>query len=740
MHLYERSRLMPGRQAHIWALMHSPAAVKHVALESLSWVLGNMKDGDPYNKVCTILGRRAEYVLWLTHPAMQGAHLKGLKLVGNNDLGMDLMRKRLNDAGFKKAASFKKLARVERAALGAFFIEAIAMATQMVEINVGRIRCRRYRIVNFTPTYWGFLKQWRDTGVLFRPLYLPMIQPPKPWTGYDDGGYLTIRTGLSTVDWSRWPEVSKRMLPCVLGSLNYLQSQAFRLDQGQLEVLATAWERGHAIGTLPARERMAEPVDQEFKEKGLGPSAYWKAVWKWKADKRIDSARSSVVNALITQQRLAQEPTDTLHWVWHMDHRGRFYGRGAQLNPQGPDHFRSLIQFQERSPMKGNERAFAWSLGDALGASANWDERVRYLEMMAPVLARVGSNPWDATGYWAAAKKPWRLLQLCRDWYQYAEDPGYCTGTIHWLDQTCSGWGHVACLTGDGTLAKFTNITGNSPADLYAGMGLLVRARIARLLQEGEAPERTLQCLEWWHNHQIPRSLWKACLMPVIYGRSFLALSDEIKLYLRQEIEDFLTDQGIRVLDLALALAKVINDVVKEALPHVRDLSQWLTKLSNMQIDAGLRPYWFTPNGMAIESYASQTFVDSIELNLARRRVKVSLADNDKCKIDKRRTARKLVPDYIHSFDAAFLQRFAAHWATYQHPLVTVHDCFGTTLEHVGTLQKELCDQWHRFYSVDHLTRHQGMVAALLDRAVPDPPMTGTLDRSKVGENPYLFS
>ena len=57
-----------------------------------------------------------------------------------------------------------------------------------------------------------------------------------------------------------------------------------------------------------------------------------------------------------------------------MDHRGRLYSKGAQLNPQGPDHFRSLVQFQERSPIKGHEKAFAWSLGEAAFAVEAHDQ------------------------------------------------------------------------------------------------------------------------------------------------------------------------------------------------------------------------------------------------------------------------------------------------------------------------------------------------------------------------------
>jgi DNA-directed RNA polymerase len=97
------------------------------------------------------------------------------------------------------------------------------------------------------------------------------------------------------------------------------------------------------------------------------------------------------------------------------------------------------------------------------------------------------------------------------------------------------------------------------------------------------------------------------------------------------------------------------------------------------------------------------------------------------------------VPDFVHSHDAAFMQRFVAHWKTYQRPISTVHDCFGTTLGSVETMRKELNDQWARFYSVDYLARHKAMVETLVQEPVPEPPMLNTLERSRLGENPFLF-
>ena len=736
--IWERSKSTPGRQSHIWGLMHSAAAVDHVALESLVHILGSVGNETTLNSLGAQLGKRAEMVLFLTHPSWgQSKHLKGLKLASGGSLDMTEMLNRLKDKGFRKAEAYRKLEHVERVALGALFIEIVAESTKLIEIYVQSKNHRKKRMVRYTDLYWQFLGSWKQGLKIFRPLRLPMICPPRPWEKFTGGGFLTLGGYLSTVDWARWPEVSKHLNPCTLESINYLQSVPHVWDHSIVEFALELWDRGHEVGGLPKRDRMKRPEDAEFREKGLGPSAYWLAVWEWKADRRKDGARAAFIHAAIGYGRL--KLANQIHWVWSMDHRGRLYQRGAQLVTQGGDHYRSMFKFQEQSPVKGHERTLGIAIARAFGKKGIDKGLADYFDMMQEVYRRVGDDPYEHLAIIKEAKEPFRFVQLCRDWAGYCDDPGYTSGTIHWMDQTCSGWGHVACLTEDGVLAQYTNVTGAQPVDLYMGVGKLVEARIKWRLRKEELEEKERACLDWWHQHEIPRSLWKSVLMPVIYGRSYLSLLEVTQLYCRDTLNNFLNEDGIRIYDLARVFATALNDVVNEALPNIKDLSKWLSLVAGKQIDAGLRPYWFTPNGLAVESYASQTVLDTIELNLAGRRMSTSIRQPDGNKLDKRKTARKLIPDFIHSMDGAFLQRFVAHWKCYGHPINTVHDCFGTTLQHSETLRAELNDQWARFYSIDYLELHRQMVMEVLKTDIPEPPKRGTLDRKRIGENPYLF-
>ena len=98
---------------------------------------------------------------------------------------------------------------------------------------------------------------------------------------------------------------------------------------------------------------------------------------------------------------------------------------------------------KEMSLMKGNEAAFAWSLGEAYGVEPNEKTRMDFLHEERGGLYAAGSDPLGQLEFIDRAKEPFRFAQLCMDWACFQDNPWYKTGTIHWLDQTCSGWGHV---------------------------------------------------------------------------------------------------------------------------------------------------------------------------------------------------------------------------------------------------------------------------------------------------------
>ena len=740
--LYQKSKNGPMAFGAIWALMEDDKAVMQVAAESLIYILNFNVHGAKRNTLAATVGKRAEFVLWLNHPQWKGSrHLKGLRLANGRTLDMSLIRKRLIDKGFKKAAAYQPLSKQDRLKLGTLFVELVAQTTGLLTIAPEKVNAKGHiaLVCRMTPGYWEFLRNWKQNLLLLRPAYMPMLVPPSDYTTHDDGGFITHGTTCSTVPWERWDSQMRDAHPCVLGSINYLQSIPFRFNHEQIALQREVWDLGHEIGGLPCRERMEQPVDQWFKEQGLGPTAYWTAYWKWKADGRKTAQRTQFIHGLISYERL--KDAEKLYWVWFQDNRGRCYQRGAQLNYLGGDVARSQILFDRAAPMKGNMGAFLWALGDAWGLPKNSSVRQKWAAENGQLLTRAGIAPLDCLGWWEQAKEPWRFIALARELTNYAQDNDYKTRMVFQLDQTCSGYGHVACLLRDGDLAFWTNVIGDEAMDLYGETKEIVDMEVLPQMYQdalNNNDEKMIKLLEWWGEEEISRSLMKLCVMPVIYGRSYRSMVQVLEEYCRDRVCNFLTPDGLKIVELAMVAARAIDTAVKKQLPGVDALHRWLRTAAKACLDSGMAPYWQTPNGLTVLSYSRETSEHKMFLELSGRAIRVACAVDDG-PFSPKKSFSRLTADYVHSMDAAFLQRFIWHWKSYDYPIVTVHDCIGTSLDKVILLNEELCDQFSRFYSDDHLAATKARIEKKTGRTLPKIPCADTLELSSIGENCHLF-
>ena len=115
-------------------------------------------------------------------------------------------------------------------------------------------------------------------------------------------------------------QLSKYMHRCVLGAINQ-QKQPMVLDHVQAELLRKCWELGHEMGSLPSRIEKVAKHNNKDRDK-----AFYQQLWKTKADRRKDGARSAVVSSIVSYERL--KDADRLFYAWTMDARGRLYANG----------------------------------------------------------------------------------------------------------------------------------------------------------------------------------------------------------------------------------------------------------------------------------------------------------------------------------------------------------------------------------------------------------------------------
>lgn len=736
---WRAGRRRPTQFGAILGTIGDVSVVRKIAVEAACFLSSLTMPSSNYKAACGAIGKRAEYVIWLNHPAWKDSyHRRSLGMLMNGDLGCDQVMKRLKAKGMWFSGLYEPMTIPERIILGNFYLEMFLQTSGLLECYM---ECdhsgRRAKRIGFTKAYYEFQDRWKQAVTTNRPTYMPMLTLPRPWIDKCTGGYYTIHTELTPIDYTVSDKYVKED-SLVLQVANLLQSTPMQIDSRQVELIRAAWDLNHPIDSLP--NRIGEEVKSaaEYRRMGIYGQDKWRMIYRAKAEERKIAARTKTWNSFKIHEILKDK--EQLFFPAHFDYRWRFYYRGSHFNPQGPNHTRSALLLARRSPVKGHEREFAWSLGEGIGLAPDGDVRLDYLRRNSEVIRRVGLDPLDTMAVWTGVKDPWKVVQLARDWAGYLADPGYTSGTIHWRDQTCSGWGHVSCLLLDGDLARITNVTGDRRRDLYSGVGQLVTQRAQWLIDNGQAEGRKEEALRWLLDHPPARAFWKEAVMPMIYGRTYMTLHDTVHVYLDRIANDLYLSGTLRVREAAQVIAQVVHHTVNEICPHIAELSHWLRDVARAYTKQGIRPYWVLPSGAQVESYSEDQERISIEYTLRRGRVKLQMRCNNG-KLSLRGCGKRMVPDYVQSQDAAFLHQFVRHWyEVHGRPLVTVHDCFGTTLDGVGMMRRELCDQWARFYSEDPLKQLQ--VQVLLDTGVrlPNPDYRFTLDREKIGENQHLFS
>ena len=740
--LYRQAKQGPARHGAIWQLMQDEKAVAQVSLEALHFILSNSEDGMARNRLAAAIGTRAEFVLFLSLPVWKGSrHIDALRKMNGRNLSMKTLQQRLMKEGFKAAGNYYPLRSAEKLALGTLFLEIANVLTGLLTFEVVTRRNKSLTICKFTQAYWSFMENWRTNLLTHRPAFMPMTVPPKDWTGLADGGFLITPTAVSSVPWERWNHLTRNMHPCVLGSINTLQKVALKKNVDQVELQEQVFDEGHAVGALPSRDRLEKPSKRDYIVKELPLEQFWKDHWAWVADQALNPIRTKFIHSLLSWRKL--DDYQSLHFVWHMDYRGRLYQRSSGINYLSSDPFRTQLQFEQAAPMDPNMAEFVQALANSADVKGSVTEKVEWCARNHQQLLQEGENPLDYRAFWEHKKDPWRFVELCLEYACWNDDRDYKTHSIFQLDQKTSAYGIVGCLLRSEYLATLTNVIGEQDRDLYLEVGTRAMELMKWRVIDPPLKHETY-CKQWWKKEGISRELVKPCVMPLVYQRSYQSMVEIIDEHVRLRLNNFLTEDGIRTIDLAHTLARFLHQACKEILPGVNSLHRWLVKVAKEQMKQGYRPYWVTPNGLGIESYSTSKEAETITLAVAGRKIRVkTLADDTPAgsSTDQKKSTTQLSADFCHSHDAAFLQRFVWHWGnTYGHPIITIHDCIGVPLDKLTLLRKELPDQFSRYYSEDHLGRMHRQLEKELKVTLPPPPMEHTLKVERIGENPYLFA
>jgi DNA-directed RNA polymerase len=252
----------------------------------------------------------------------------------------------------------------QRTHLGAKLIELFIEPVGIVRSYTRRTANKTHgHYLEFTEEIDAWMQKYNAAATLARPLRLPTVVPPKPWTSVRGGGYFTGRPEplVTKAFPGQLEALAQADLSTVYKGLNGIQATGWRINKRVLAVMQEAWEKGLEGIPLPRREPLDKPTPPQAvrdAEKGSELRREWRRTMRdWHlADQNDKSLRFEFMRALSLAEEHAQY--SDIYFPARLDFRGRVYSAGTTLHPQGRDECRALLEFSEGKPL--GERGVWW--------------------------------------------------------------------------------------------------------------------------------------------------------------------------------------------------------------------------------------------------------------------------------------------------------------------------------------------------------------------------------------------
>jgi len=591
----------------------------------------------------------------------------------------------------------------------------------------GRRRKQRY-IVPLQETLEWAERSHEEHEDLY-PVLMPCVQVPLDWCGLERGGYFTdlitrrplIKAQRRSHLRGRTIEDAGRAVPAI----NLIQRTPWSINPDVLQLATHVWGDGGHSDALPKQDDVPLPprpddiaTNEEARREWRREARGIHAINVATRGRRINVARTMMV-----AEKYRDRPCFFPH---HLDYRGRFYPMPGFLSPQSTDLARGLLRFREAMPVDANG---LWWL-EVHGANlfgmdkVSYDERVAWVHEHRDEVRACADEPLDVR-LWESAEDPWQALAWCID-YDRALDTGL-SGVSCCVDGTNNGLQLYALLMADTASALATNVvsddtsTAATPADIYA----LVASRVQARLTEEQAARLP--------GGVLPRKAVKRQVMTFAYNATDWSMVG----YTR----DWLTEEGVAWdMPFVRELGVLIQEETARAASAATDCMAWLRLVAQEHIEAGEPIRWTAPSGFRVTQEYRKRRAKRIRTAVGDQ-VEWAIARVDTHSTNEVKQLNAFAPNFIHSLDAAIMAEVVlrCHDLGVCHFHV-VHDSFGTHAANMGAMASTLREVLRDTFSVDILGQLKDECTANIRRAIPDPPVTGDLDISRVLTSPYVFS
>jgi DNA-directed RNA polymerase len=593
-----------------------------------------------------------------------------------------------------------------------------------------------------------------DQEMVYAPVFLPTIIPPKPWVGPRDGGYWTpyVKTPFLIRFKAHQEDVRQRALdefdaidmPEVYAALNSVQETQWMINQRVLKLATEFWQRDLGICNMPTKKPLVVPARPCTKEQDEKRYREWSRTASSIHAKNATRFSNFIATdrTLMAAKRMAQE--EVFYFPHMLDFRGRMYPIPSDLTPQGNDLNKGLLLFKEGKKVEREDAIWlAVNLANSFGIDkVSMEDRVKWVLEREDEWRAIDEDPYE-NDQWTSADggdAPWQALAAIFEWAGYLRDPeGFLSHLPVRVDGSCNGIQHLSAMVRDEQGGRAVNLVpSDKPADVYSE----VSARLTRALEQG-MEDGEPEAFIWLalFEGQAPRSVSKRPVMILPYGGTLHAYFQYTLEWLDKHDPQHIAIAENETFKMVGYLVRKLWKIVGTHLPRPQEVMRWLQKNSALACETGKPSWWITPSGFhcrqfygVIKSRQINTLIDG-----QRYQVNINEATN---KLDPQAQAKAIAPNFVHSQDASCLT-LAVNLAQDNGitAITTIHDSVGTHAADCWKLYGCLREAFIENYQTDVLGDFQEACKSLNPNAKswPEPMEHGDLDLEAVRQSDYFF-
>jgi DNA-directed RNA polymerase len=536
--------------------------------------------------------------------------------------------------------------------------------------------------VEMTPAAVEMLLAMEDVAAFTRPVYTPMIAPPRPWTSITTGAYLDLRVSKTVPLVKTFSGEHRRLvreaikdgsMQEVLEAVNAIQDTRFAIDQDILRLIKWAKDEGHQPGAkfpLPKGKTPEVPAKVD--------SAEWAS---WSQEKRTAVSRERVAKAIVSKSAKRSRITldgdiamavelaeaEAFFVPHNLDFRGRVYAV-PHFNHQRSDYMKALFRFADPLPLGASGgrwlRIHLANCGDFGKVSKKpFDVRTAWVEENRERIIACGKDPEAHVDYWSSADSPFCFLQACIEYARWSDEDfseNFLSSIAIAADGSCSGLQHYSALTRSAKEAHHVNLVPrDTVGDIYqitadVAVPSLERTVLrAQAYDDGSKERREGELCQIILNEGFGRGEVKRNVMTYFYGSgkfgmrdqhmedTMRPIADEVAMGKREahpysvltERTNKETNETRWEMDGGYSCAQVMAAhtyaAVVEVAPMADEAATWIQSVAALLAHEGRSMVWRTQTGLPVVQRYSEYVSKAVNLWLYDRSIKVPTG-NDK--------------------------------------------------------------------------------------------------------------